>query len=47
MRSEPDKAIGDGLLGAIEAGEKRAVSLAELVGDDVAFGSLKIEGGLE
>ena len=40
-----DQPIGDGLLGAIEAGEKHAVGLADPVGDHGAFGPLEIEGG--
>ena len=40
-----DQPLGDGLLGAIEAGEKHAVRLADPVGDHGAFGTLEIEGG--
>src|ERR1022692_2982805 len=42
---DSDQPIGDGLLGAIEAGKNHAVGLTHLVRDHGAFGPLEIEGG--
>ena len=44
---DSDQPLGDGLLGAIEAGKKRAIGLADPVGDHGAFGHLEIEGGAD
>ena len=42
-----DQPIGDGPLGAIEASKKRAIGLADPVGNHGAFRPLEIEGGAD